>query len=176
MIKGVIFKVLLNHGTFTLTDLIVYADGLVDCLGIMTLTQLETHFKTGRLTRKLPENGKLFVPFIGYIVAEKGSSSDNDNEMFIDYIKQTMQNLNLDQDVIGDTILSFREWLINPSTENFDILKVLYLKLPEKKKSLFEYGDKDPLVKLMNGRTMTRLERESCLNDYFEGEWIELND
>jgi hypothetical protein len=55
-------------------------------------------------------------------------------------------------------------------------LKDLYLKLPEGKKALLEIDYKDPLIRLMKNGFMTKEEREYCLNDYFEGEWIELKE
>ncbi|SHH85654.1 hypothetical protein SAMN04488109_5613 [Chryseolinea serpens] len=179
-IKGARFNVLLkNHGGFTLIDLDVYADGELDCLGPITLDKVRDHFKTGRLTLTLPAKEKLFIPYIGYVVAQYSTNTPGGgHEKFLESIEITIQKLKSNEnveDVASDCILNFKEWLINPSDENFEKLKHSYLKLPEGRNALFEVDHKDPLIKLMNGGAMpTREQREYYLTDYFDGEWIDL--
>jgi hypothetical protein len=175
-VKGAIFNLLLNHGDFTLVELRVYSDGELDCLGPITLDQLVAHLESGRLTRSLPAKSKIFIPYIGHIISEYNAPKIYSDQRFIELIKQTIQKLNDAEDLRGECLSSFKDWLLNPSRINFEKLKDLYLKLPEGKKALLEIDYKDPLIRLMKNGFMTKEEREYCLNDYFEGEWIELKE
>ncbi len=175
IIKGTIFNILLKHSDFTLIDLIVYSDGEINCLGPITFDKLKEHLTSGKLTRALPAKAKLFIPYIGHVVAEQETSS-NSNEGFLNLIEDTIEKLKSNSDAATACILCFREWLINPSGENFEKLKLSYHKLPNGQNALFEVEYKDPLVKLMNNAevSLTKEQRLYYLTDYFEGEWIEL--
>ena len=179
IIKGTVFNILLNHGDFTLVDLRVYSNGDLDCLGPITLDQLKDHLKSGKLTRVLPAKGRLFIPYIGHIITEHKTSlgSYGSDENLLNLIEDTIKKLQLNEDINWTCILWFRQWLINPTGENLEKLKLAYQKLPQEKKALFEVEYKDPLVKLMSsGETsLTKEQREYYLMDYFEGEWIQLH-
>lgn len=175
IIKGTIFNILLKHTDFTLIDLRVYSDGEINCLGPITLDKLKDHLTSGKLTRTLPAKAKLFIPNIGHVVAEKEISS-NSNERFLSLIEDTIEKLKSNSDAATECILFFREWLIHPSGENFEKLKLSYHKLPNGQNALFEVEYKDPLVKLMNNAdtSLAKEQRIYYLTDYFEGEWIDL--
>lgn len=178
LVKGTIFNILLNRGDYTLVDLKVYANGEIDCLGPLSIEKLKDLLKSGKLTRTLPANSKLFIRYIGHIHSSETvtvSPMYSDNRFLI-LIGETIGKLKLSDDVESACIAFFREYLIEPSAVNFVRLKDAYSKLAPGRQALFEYAEnKDPLIALMNGGAQpTPQERESYLNDYFEGEWIEL--
>lgn len=177
IVKGVIFNIFLNHGNFTLVDLKVYADGELDCLGSITMEKLEEYLKSGKLTRTLPSKAKIFIPYLGHLFTDNFVSENHSIEWFLGLVKYQIDKLKLDNDIPSNCIINFKEWLIEPNETNFEKLKSAYQKLPNDQKRLFEMIDsKDPLIEIMNSniKNLTKEQREYYLNDYFEGEWIEL--
>ncbi len=67
---------------------------------------------------------------------------------------------------------SFKDYLLDDCSENFNALKVNYDRLPSDKKRILELIDyKDPLIKLMKtGNRFTKAERKYMLLDYFDKE------
>jgi predicted NAD-dependent protein-ADP-ribosyltransferase YbiA (DUF1768 family) len=55
-IDGTWRSVFVHNGDFHLADLVVYADGVIDCWGEMTLAELRDHLRTGWVTLR-PEAG-----------------------------------------------------------------------------------------------------------------------
>lgn len=177
IVKGVIFNILLNHGDYTLVDLKVYADGELDCLGPITLEKLEEYLKSGKLTRILASKAKIFIPYLGHLFTDNFVSPNYNSEIFLKLIKDQIDKLKLNNDIVAICILNFKEWLIEPNETNYDKLKSAFQKLPNKQQRLFEMIDsKDPLIEIMNNniKNLTKEQREYYLTDYFEGEWIEL--
>lgn len=176
IIKGTVFYIFLNHGDHRLVDLKVYADGTLDCLGPLSIEKLQELLKSGRLTRTLPENARLFIPYIGYIYPSATALPTNSDDQFISLLQRSIERLRLNDDIESTCIERFKEYLINPSDLNFTRLRDAYSKLVPGRQALLEQADyKDPLIKLMNGGTPpSREQREYYLNDYFDGEWIEM--
>src|SRR3954471_10389089 len=47
-----------NGGHYFLTDLFIYADGLIDCWGLVTVVELEEKLRTGWVATSFPEGGE----------------------------------------------------------------------------------------------------------------------
>jgi hypothetical protein len=47
-----------NGGTFFLTDLVIYADGLIDCWGLVTVDEFEQKLRSGWVATDLPEGAE----------------------------------------------------------------------------------------------------------------------
>ncbi len=128
------------------------------------------------LTFKLPRGAKLFIPYIGFIWDSTGNyEAEYDIERFITLVKNRIKSLN-EVDLSSECIGLFRDYLIETSANNLSKLKETFFSLPEDRRVLFEIADyKDPLLAFMKtGKEFTREQREYMLNDYFDGEWIEL--
>ncbi|OJJ18625.1 hypothetical protein BKI52_23740 [marine bacterium AO1-C] len=177
-VKGVIFKVLLHDTEYYLVDLKVFADGIIDCVGQeIDLEQLKHYLGTGKLTRNLPVGKRIFVPYVGYIYSSSNIFPD-DNEHLIGLIESAVELLNENEEEVylDECILTFRDYLVKPTEENFQKLEKVYQRIPEEEKAVFEPIRKnDPLVKLMTKKQpFTSEERAYMLNDYFEGEYLEM--
>lgn len=174
LVKGIVFNVILNRNDYYLVDLTVYADGYIDCLGPIDITKLHELLGSGTLTRKLPTNSKLFIPHIGFVWTEK-VIAEQTNEGFIELIQNTLDRLKLDNDYKGECIQRFKEYLIEPSEVNLRRLTECYFLIPVDERALFEHKNKDPLVAIMTNKTTPdKVTRRHLLEDYFEGEWIEI--
>ena len=176
LVKGVAFNIILNNRGYYLVDLIVYADGLIDCLGSIDIEKLKEHLDSGKLTRELPKESGLFIPYIGSVWTANALSPGYDNAQFLKIIGDTIKELNSEPDIKKQCIQRFKQYLIEPNDSNFENLKNDFLRIPENERALFEMVDhKDPLIELMRTeKPLTREKREYILNDYFDGEWIEM--
>jgi hypothetical protein len=175
IVKGFRFNILNVDDDYHLIDLNVYADGHIDCLGSIEMDKLEELLNSGKLTRSLPENARIFIPFIGYIHSAYSISSIQDNDQFIQIIKQKIGELKRGESDDQICIEKFKEYLLNPSELNLKNLKISWNKLPIDQRALFEVEYKDPLMELMNQeKQWSKEEREYMLKDYFEGEWLEM--
>ncbi len=174
-IAGELFSIILNNSGYFLIDLAVYADGYINCLGEISIDQLRSYLASGKLVRTLPQgNNKIFVPHVGFIHAKTSSPTGYDDEHFIKIIERAIQRLNEDDSKVRCVEL-FRQYLISNTDQNFEKLKDCYLTIPKGEMGLFEIGYKDPLEELMKkGHPLEKLKREYLLNDYFDGEWIEI--
>ncbi|MFI1249708.1 hypothetical protein ACH4TY_23870 [Streptomyces anulatus] len=47
-----------NGGTYFLTDLFIYADGLIDCWGAATVEEFERKLRSGWVATRLPEGAE----------------------------------------------------------------------------------------------------------------------
>ncbi len=180
-IKGELFKVFLKlHGSnnYQITDLKVYSDGYMDCLGERNIEEIKEHLHSGKLNVSLPEGSTLFIPYIGYI-GTNSSTGGYDPGSFIQLLMKTIKKLNNESEndlIKTECIRNFKTYLIDPSQSNFIKLKETYHSIPTNERMLFEIiENKDPLVKLIKTEVkLTRKEREYYLIDYFEGEWINI--
>lgn len=174
LIKGAIFKIILNNGGYYLTDLIVYADGEIYCLGRISMEKLKDYLNSGKLVRTLPKESTLFIPFLGYVQVSNDVSSSYGNDKFIEILNETIKSLN-EENQKEKCIQLFKEYLLNPNHQNLKKLKKSYSLIPQNERALFEIDYKDALVKFLSTeKELSREEREYILNDYFDGEWIEL--
>jgi len=179
-IRGVLFRILIKiHAsrTYQLNDLKVFADGKIECFGERSINEIRELLILDKISIELPNNGALlYIPYLGNF--NNSYVSNNDQiDFFINILTKTIEQLN---DVIyvskTECYYAFKDYLINQTEQNYITLKNLYFKLPEKERQLFEIvKERDPLIKLMEtGKTFTNKEREYFLNDYFEGEWIDI--
>lgn len=174
-IKGVLFKIVLKDDTYHLIDLKVYADGYIDCLGSITIDKLKELLATGKLTRSLPQDARLFIPYIGYIHAAHPVPTNRSDDRFIDRIQDTIRQLNAVRNEKNDCVQLFKAYLLEPTELNLNNLRQAYLRLPDDRKAVFEIEAKDPLIRLMNTcQDLSPEERKYLLRDYFEGEWLEM--
>jgi predicted NAD-dependent protein-ADP-ribosyltransferase YbiA (DUF1768 family) len=57
-IEGTWRHVFIHNGDYFLTDLKIYADGLIDCWGLVTLEEFREKVRSGWVATTLPENGQ----------------------------------------------------------------------------------------------------------------------
>jgi len=178
-VKGLALHVLVPGATYHLADLTVYEDGSMDCLGWdLDMVRLKELFDSERLTMILPAGSRLFIPYTGVVMISHGSSPDS-NLKFLDAVRSCLKHLR-DPDSPDSLALVcmrwFRDFLIDPSDKNVAELVACHERLPEDKKVLFEYvAYKDPLVEFVKTREVPSAEsRRLMLNDYFDGEWLEM--
>ena len=167
--------VIINNFDFYLTTITIYADGLIDCWGLVDFTTFKSMIQKGKVLVSLPPNSKLYINNIG----EAQINSFNSLKSIDDFIKEVediIKELNREPGRETICITLFKEYLINNSETNLKRLQLAFKDLPSHKKRLFEELDnKDPLILLMSQNLILSInERKNILWDYFDMNGIEI--
>lgn len=175
LIKGTIINLLVKGDYYSLVDLKIYADGYMDCLGALDMPKLRRLLDSGKLCWEMPPNERLFIPYISYVWTSDYQKRSKSSDSIIKIIEDTIEELKNGLTIESQCIEEFKQYLINPNDTNFLRLQNTFNLLPTDKTALFEHHSKDPLLSLMTTKkTLSKKDREYYLNDYFEGEWLEI--
>jgi len=170
-IEGVIFHAIIYNHHYYLSEIMVYADGIIDCWDLIDLESFKERLQSGRIRINLPEGSTLRMHNLGNIKIEDFTPVKS-NEDFIIEIEDAIEELNGRQ--TGSEICRelFRQYLMKPSQAIMDSLRTAYHNLPSHQRVLFEgVYYKDPLVQLMEtGEEFSPAARQGMLDDYFNEE------
>ncbi|MCF2528989.1 NADAR family protein [Yinghuangia soli] len=130
-----------NGGTHFLTDLVVYADGLVDCWGLVTLDELAQQLRSGWVATDLPDGGKASAHGLAaWTFAEPRSWLTP--ELLLAEIRDDIDRLNGRPDATGRCLAAVRAFLADRTEENRAVAREGYLAIPETKRH-YALGDMD---------------------------------
>lgn len=142
-----------NMGTYFLTDLVVYADGLVDCWGLMTLEEFAAKLESGWVATEFEEGAE---GSLHGIVAWRFSEPDSyiDAESLLAEVRDTVEELNGRPDSSGRCLEALDAFLADPTEPNRAALRKAYLEIPPTQRR-YVLGDMDlkdgPLRALVHG-------------------------
>jgi hypothetical protein len=173
-IKGIGFPAIVNNFHFYLTTIVVYADGLIDCWGLMDFDEFKSKLKSGWITINLPPNAELHIYNLGVVNSTEFRQQKN-NDDFIKEIEDCILELNGKESRRQKCIRLFKSYLLTNSKKFLKELKTVFNDLPLDKRVIFDYAkEKDSLFILMTSdKLFSVAERKSILNDYFENAWNE---
>ena len=175
IIKGFQINIFVKDGDYFLTDLKVYADGYIDCLGSINLMKLKEYLLNGKLSRTLPENAKLFIQDIGYITVIEADETGCTDERFIEIIEEKINELNDERNERKQLFEFFKEYLINANQISLNKLLSKWDLLTIEEKRTFESDYFEPLITVLNTKVIyTSEKRLFLLEKYFQGEWLEV--
>jgi hypothetical protein len=171
-IKGIGFPAIVNNFNFYLTTLVVYADGLIDCWGLMDFNEFKRKLNSGWIRINLPPGSKLHILNLG-VVSSTEFQQEKNNEDFIKEIQDCILELNGEESERQKCIRLFKSYLLTNSPQFLKELKTTFNNLPQHKRVLFDYAEeKDSLFILMKSSGKLSVEeRKSILRDYFENNW-----
>lgn len=171
-IKGIAFPAIVNNFHFYLTTIVVYADGLIDCWGLMDFDEFKSKLNSGWIRINLPANSELHIHDLG-VVNSTEFQQQKTNGDFIKEIEDCVLELNGKESRRLKCIRLFKKYLLTNSNKLLKELKVAFNDLPLDKRVLFDYTEeKDSLFILMkNEKQFSIAERKSILSDYFENDW-----
>ncbi|MEW2075549.1 MULTISPECIES: NADAR family protein [unclassified Streptomyces] len=170
---------------YHLTDLFIYADGLIDCWGLVTLEEFEKKLRSGRVATELPEGAEASAfDLARWKFAEPQTWLTP--EVLVAEIRDTIDQLNGRPDSTARCLAAVDVFLADPTEENRDAARDAYFAIPETRRH-YALGDMDrkdwPLQVLVAGPggTTDRRPDEEVTQDeydralsYFEerAEWI----
>lgn len=144
---------LCNGGTYFLTDLVIYADGLVDCWGLVTLDELAAKLRSGRVATHLPEGGKASAHDLAcWRFGEPKSRLTP--ELLLAEVRDTIDELNGRPDSTDRCLAAVEAFLADRTEEKRAAARAAYLAVPATQRpyALGDMGSQDwPLEALVAG-------------------------
>ncbi len=142
-----------NGGTYYLTDLFVYADGLIDCWGLATVEEFERKLRSGWVATSFPEGAEASAH--GLASWKFGETwTWLTPELLLAEVRDTLDELNGRPDSTGRCLAAVDAFLADRSEANRAVVRSAYLAIPETRRH-YALGDMDrkdqPLRALVAG-------------------------
>lgn len=142
-----------NGGDFFLTDLFIYADGLIDCWGLVTLDEFEGKLRSGWVATDLPEGGRASAHNLAaWQFGEPHTWLTP--ELLLAEVRDTVEQLNGRPDSTARCLAALDVFLADRTEENRATARDAYLAIPETQRH-YALGDMDqkdrPLQVLVAG-------------------------
>ncbi|MEU0459294.1 NADAR family protein [Streptomyces sp. NPDC006129] len=143
----------IRNGDYFLTDLFVYADGLIDCWGLVTLEEFEEKLRSGWVATRLPDGARVSAH---NLAAWKFSEPYTwlTPELLLAEIRDTIDQLNGRPDSTDRCLAAVDVFLADRTEENRAAARAAYHAIPETQRH-YALGDMDrkdgPLQVLVAG-------------------------
>ncbi|MFD8581304.1 NADAR family protein [Streptomyces californicus] len=142
-----------NGGTFYLTDLVIYADGLIDCWGLATIDEFERKLRSGWVATGLREGAQASAHGLAsWRFAEPRTWLTP--ELLLAEVRDAIDELNGRPDSTGRCLAAVDVFLADRTEENRAAARAAYLAVPETRRH-YALGDMDrkdgPLQVLVAG-------------------------
>ncbi|MFI2345801.1 NADAR family protein [Streptomyces sp. NPDC019443] len=143
----------IRNGDYFLTDLFIYADGLIDCWGLVTLDEFEEKLRCGWVATELPDGGRAS----GHDLAAWTFSEPRTwltPELVLAEVRDTIDQLNGRPDSTERCLTAVDAFLADRTEEKRAGARAAYLAIPRTQR-LYALGDMDrkdwPLQVLVAG-------------------------
>ncbi|MGQ4434312.1 DUF7638 domain-containing protein [Streptomyces sp. SAS_260] len=130
-----------NGGNYFLTDLFIYADGLIDCWGLVTVEEFEEKLRTGWVATSFPEGGEAS----SHELAEwkfREPKSWLTPELLVAEVRDTIDQLNGRPDSTGRCLAAVHVFLADRTEENRAAARAAFLNIPKSQRR-YALGDMD---------------------------------
>ncbi|MGW1881574.1 NADAR family protein [Streptomyces sp. NPDC001970] len=131
----------IRNGDYHLTDLFIYADGLIDCWGLVTLDEFEEKLRRGWVATELPDGGRAS----GYDVAGWKFSEPRTwltPELLLAEVRDTIEQLNGRPDSTERCLAAVDAFLADRTEEQRAAARAAYLAIPRTQRR-YALGDMD---------------------------------
>jgi predicted NAD-dependent protein-ADP-ribosyltransferase YbiA (DUF1768 family) len=119
----------IRNGPYFLTDLVVYADGMVDCWGLVTVEELAAKLASGWVATTFEEGAEGFVhDVVGWKFSEPRTWVTA--EMLLGGVRDDIDRLNKRPDSVRRVLMVAEEFRRDPSEQNRAALLAAYLAIP----------------------------------------------
>ncbi|MFJ8032470.1 MULTISPECIES: NADAR family protein [unclassified Streptomyces] len=143
----------IRNGSHFLTDLVIYADGLVDCWGLVTLDEFEEKVRSGWVATTLPDGARASAHGLAtWTFGEPRSRLSP--ELLVAEVRDTVDRLNGRPDSTGRCLAAVDVFLADRTEENRAAARTAFLAVPASRRR-YALGDMDskdwPLRTLVAG-------------------------
>lgn len=164
-----------NGGSYYLTDLIVYADGLIDCWGLVTLDEFRDKLRTGWVATTFTDGANASAHEVASWTFTSVRSWVNADELYAEVVGE-IDALNGRLDASGICVEALEGYLADQTEANRRRLETAYGNIPKHRRP-YVLGDQDakdwplrvlvtPVGKELAGKVVTA-ERRSQTLEYF---------
>ncbi|MFB7126426.1 NADAR family protein [Kitasatospora sp. NPDC056273] len=170
-IPGTWRHVFIRNSYYFLTDLFIYADGLIDCWGLVTIEEFEEKLRTGWVATSLPEGAEASAHDLAHWKFSEPQSWQTP-ELLLAEVRDTIDQLNGRPDSTGRCLAAVDAFLADRTEENRAVARTAFLAIPETQRR-YALGDMDrkdqPLRVLVagpGGRTYLSFDGTVTQKDY----------
>ncbi|MDQ1022158.1 NADAR family protein [Streptomyces afghaniensis] len=131
----------IRNGDYFLTDLFIYADGLIDCWGLVTLDEFEEKLRRGWVATELPDGARAS----GHELAAWRFSEPRTwltPELLLAEVRDTIDQLNGRPDSTDRCLAAVDAFLADRTERNRAAARAAYLAIPETQRH-YALGDMD---------------------------------
>ncbi|MFD9560784.1 NADAR family protein [Streptomyces sp. NPDC059994] len=131
----------IRNGDYHLTDLFIYADGLIDCWGLVTLKEFEEKLRCGWVATELPDGARAS----GHELASWRFSEPYTwltPELLLAEVRDTIEQLNGRPDSTDRCLAAVDAFLADRTDERRAAARAAYLAIPETQRH-YALGDMD---------------------------------
>lgn len=119
-----------NGGTFFLTDLVTYADGLIDCWGLVTVDEFEQKLRSGWVATDLPEGAEASAhDLASWKFSEPRTWLTP--ELLLAEVRDTIDQLNGRPDSTARCLAAVDVFLADRTEDNRAAVHAAYLAIPK---------------------------------------------
>ncbi|MFJ5786575.1 NADAR family protein [Streptomyces hydrogenans] len=152
-IPGTWRHIFIRNGRYFLTDLLIYADGLVDCWGLITVEEFEEKVRSGWVATTLPDGaGASAHAMATWKFGEPRNRLTP--ELLVAEVRDAIDRLNRRPDSIGRCMAAVSAFLADRTEENRAAARAAFLAIPasRRRRALGDMDSKDwPLRTLVAG-------------------------
>ncbi len=130
-----------NGGTYYLTDLLIYADGMVDCSGLVTLDEFATKLASGWVATKLVDGARASAHHLAAWTFTEPRTWLTP-EMLLGEVRDDVDQLNGRPDSTDRCLAALDVFRGQPSEDNRAKLRATYEAIPEHMR-IYALGDQD---------------------------------
>lgn len=141
LILGVPRPIYIHNGNYYLTELKIYADGKVDCWGLVTFDQFKEKVKSGWIVTELPKSVEVSVFPLGNLTVTNTNNYIKPEEL-IKEVADIINELNGKSTTSDLCRVSYEKFQIEPTETNKTKLRAAYEAVPEHNR-IFILGDQD---------------------------------
>ncbi|MCP3756197.1 NADAR family protein [Streptomyces sp. TBY4] len=140
-IPGTWRPIFIRNGRYFLTELFIYADGLIDCWGLVTLEEFEEKIRTGWVATALPDGAEAAVHGLA---SWKFSEPRNQltPDLLVAEVRDSIDQLNKRPDSTGRCLAAVDAFLADRTEENRAAARTAFLAVPETQRR-YTLGDMD---------------------------------
>ncbi|WP_328907742.1 NADAR family protein [Streptomyces sp. NBC_00234] len=131
----------IHNGSYFLTDLFIYADGLIDCWGLVTIEEFEEKLRTGWVATTLPDGAKASAHGLARWKFSEPRSPLTP-ELLVAEVRDTIDQLNQRPDSTGRCLAAVDAFLADRTEENRVAAHTAFLAVPASKRR-YALGDMD---------------------------------
>lgn len=119
-----------NGGIYTLFDIIVFKDGVIDCLELLSFEEFRERVESGWIVTTLPEGARIDISLLAQCQVT-GVHSFVREEEFVKEVADEIERLNDRPTTIDRCRVAYTQYNADPSEETRLALKEAYEAIPE---------------------------------------------
>jgi hypothetical protein len=132
IIKGTGLYAYIHNGSYYLTEIIVYEDGVIDCWGLVDLEGFEKKVRQGWVVTNLPAGTAIILPFMAPGEhATLSKATDAHESEFVKMVRDELNELHGKATTMQEWYRAVESWRESKTPERRQTAVEAYEKIPE---------------------------------------------